>query len=149
MTLTEQINQDIKTAMKAKDREKLEALRAIKTALLLEATKGGAGNEIDEATGLKILQKLHKQRVESAGIYREQNRADLAETEEMQADVIAAYLPQPISDAELTEAIKTIIGQMGASGMGDMGKVMGAATKALAGKADGKVISAKVKALLG
>lgn len=148
MNLTEQINADIKAAMLAKEKEKLNALRAIKSALLLEATKGGDG-EIDEDTSIKILQKLHKQRMEAADIYRTQGREDLLQEEQLQADVIAAYLPKPLSAEELEKEVRAIVAQVGAAGPGDMGKVMGAASKALAGKSDGKAISEMVKKVLG
>ncbi|MFK7758115.1 MAG: GatB/YqeY domain-containing protein [Flavobacteriales bacterium] len=148
MNLTEQINNDIKTAMKAREADKLSALRDIKSKLLLEATKGGS-SELDEATGLKILNKLYKQRVEAAGIYKEQGREDLAKDELTQAEVIKAYLPEKMSPDKLKEAVQAIVTQTGASSMADMGKVMGMASKQLAGKADGKDISNIVKELLG
>lgn len=147
MSLTDQINTDIKTAMKAREKEKLEALRAIKSALLLEATKGGDSNVSDEA-GLKILQKLQKQRMDAYQIYVEQNRADLADDEKRQADVIAAYLPQQMTREELEPEIESIIDEVGASGMKDMGKVMGMASKKFAGKAPGKLIADTVKDVL-
>ncbi len=147
MNLTEQINNDIKTAMKAREADKLAALRDIKSKLLLEATKGG-DSELDEATGLKILNKLYKQRVEAAGIYKEQGREDLAKDELTQAEVINAYLPEKMSPEKLKEAVQAIVAQTGASSMADMGKVMGMASKQLAGKADGKDISNIVKELL-
>ncbi len=147
MSLTTQINEDIKAAMKAREKEKLAALRAIKSALLLEASKDGNA-DIDEATGLKILQKLHKQRLEAAEIFKGQNREDAVEEEMLQADVIASYLPAKMSADELEKTVKGIIEQVGASGPGDMGKVMGVASKQLAGKADGKDISDVVKRIL-
>jgi uncharacterized protein YqeY len=147
MNLTDQINTDIKTAMKAREKEKLEALRAIKSALLLEATKGGDSNVSDEA-GLKILQKLQKQRMDAYQIYVEQNRADLADDEKRQADVIAAYLPQQMTREELEPEIESIVDEVGASGMKDMGKVMGMASKKFAGKAPGKLIADTVKDVL-
>lgn len=148
MNLTEQINSDIKVAMKAREKDTLEALRAIKSALLLEATKDSSGDELDDTTGIKILQKLHKQRMEAAAIYKEQNREDLLAVEQKQADVISKYLPQPMSAEELTEGIKAIIAKVNAEGMKDMGKVMGIASQEFAGKANGKDISDQVKALL-
>ena len=148
MNLTEQINSDIKVAMKAREKDTLEALRAIKSALLLEATKDSSGDELDDTTGIKILQKLHKQRMEAAAIYKEQNREDLLAVEQKQADVISKYLPQPMSAEELAEGIKAIIAKVNAEGMKDMGKVMGIASKEFAGKANGKDISDQVKALL-
>ncbi len=147
MELTEKINADIKAAMLAREKEKLEALRAIKSALLLEATKGGDGT-LDEETGIKILQKLHKQRVEAADIYKTQNREDLVADEMLQADVIAAYLPKPLSADELETEIRAIAAQVGASGPADLGKVMGVASKQLGGKSDGKSISEMVKKVL-
>ena len=144
MNLTDQINNDIKTAMKARDREKLEALRAIKSALLLEATKGEGSNVSDEA-GLKILQKLQKQRMDAYQIYVEQNRVDLADDEKKQADVISAYLPKQMTREELEPEIQSIITEVGAIGMKDMGKVMGAVSKKFAGKAPGKLIADTVK----
>lgn len=148
MNLTEQINNDIKTAMKAREADKLSALRDVKSKLLLEATKDG-NSELDEATGLKILNKLYKQRVEAADIYKEQGREDLAKDELVQAEVIKAYLPEKMSPEKLKEAVQAIVAQTGASSMADMGKVMGMASKQLAGKADGKDISNIVKELLG
>lgn len=147
MDFTEKINADIKSAMLAKEKEKLNALRAIKSALLLEATKGGDGT-IDEDTAIKILQKLHKQRLEAADIYKTQNREDLLAEEMLQADVIAAYLPKPLSAEELEAEVRAIAAQVGAAGPGDMGKVMGVASKQLAGKSDGKSISEMVKKVL-
>lgn len=150
MSLTETINQDIKQAMLAKEAKKLDALRAIKSALLLAKTdKKIAGGEIPESVEMAILKKLVKQRNESAEIYREKNRIELAEEEEFQAEVISKYLPEQMSEEEITVVIKEIIAQTGASTMKDMGKVMGMATKKLAGKADNKVVSGIVKRLLG
>lgn len=148
MTLTEQINNDIKAAMKARETDKLAALRDIKSKLLLEATKDG-NSDVDEATGLKILNKLYKQRVEAAELYAQQGREDLQADEVNQAAVIKAYLPEKMSPEKLKEAVQAIITQTGASSMADMGKVMGMASKQLAGKADGKDISALVKEILG
>ncbi len=147
MDLTTRINNDIKTAMLAKEKDKLNALRSIKSALLLEATKGG-GSEIDEETGLKILQKQYKQRIEAADIYREQGREDMLADEMLQAEVIAAYLPKALTTEEVTAAITEIIAEVGASTPADLGKVMGVASKKLSGKADGKLISETVKQLL-
>ncbi|MGB0165399.1 MAG: GatB/YqeY domain-containing protein [Luteibaculum sp.] len=147
MDLTAQINEDIKNAMKAKEKEKLAALRAIKSALLLESTKGG-DKGIDEATGMKILQKLHKQRIEAAEIFKEQGRKEQFDEEMLQAGVIESYLPAKMSTEELDAALKNIIQEIGASSPADMGKVMGLASKKLAGKADGKEISDRVKQLL-
>jgi len=147
MSLVEQINADIKAAMIAKERDKLDALRAVKSALLLEATKGG-DSSVDDALATKVMMKLHKQRVEAAAIYKEQGRDDLERDERVQADVIAAYLPEPMSPEELKGKVAAVIQEVGATGMQDMGKVMGKATAALAGKADGKAISAVVRELL-
>lgn len=147
MNLTDQINNDIKVAMKAREKEKLEALRAIKSALLLEATKGGDSIVSDDA-GLKILQKLQKQRMDAYQIYIDQNREDLADDEKKQADVISAYLPKQMTREELEPEIESIIIEVGASGMKDMGKVMGLASKKFAGKAPGQLIADTVKAEL-
>ena len=147
MNLTDQINNDIKTAMKAREAVKLAALRDVKSKLLLEATKDGNA-ELDEATGLKILNKLYKQRIEAADIYKEQDREDLAADELSQAEIIKAYLPEKMSPEKLKEVIEAIVAQTGASSMADMGKVMGMASAQLAGKADGKDISTLVRTLL-
>ncbi len=148
MGITDQINEDIKSAMKAQQKEKLTALRDIKSKLLLEMTKDGSGGEVDPAVALKILDKLYKQRLESAAIYKEQNRQELYDEEMQQAEVIKAYLPEPMSQEEIRSAVQAVIEQSGAKSMADMGKVMGMASKQLAGKADGKVISDIVKELL-
>ena len=146
-TLENKIAESIKEAMKSKDKTRLDALRAVKTAIQLEKTKGGS-KELSPADEIKILQKLVKQRKESAAIYRQQNRPDLAEVEETQLEIIQDFLPAQISDEELESVLKQIIEQTGASSMRDMGKVMGMATGKLAGKADGKRISEMVKRLL-
>ncbi len=146
MTLTEKINSDIKTAMLAKEKEKLEALRAIKAALLLEATKGSG--EVSADTENKMLQKMYKQRIESADIYEQQGRTDLKETEMFQANIIKAYLPEQFSEEQVKAIIAETIQQLGANGPQEMGKVMGAAMQRLQGKADGKLISALVKQML-
>ncbi|MFY8138971.1 MAG: GatB/YqeY domain-containing protein [Flavobacteriales bacterium] len=148
MNLTDQINEDIKTAMKAGEKDKLMALRDIKSKLLLEMTKEGGDGSVDDSKGMAILNKLYKQRVESIEIYKTQNRPDLAEEEQKQADVIAAYLPEQLTGEKLEAAVKEIIGQVGATSIADLGKVMGAANKALAGRADGKAISELVKKML-
>ena len=148
MSLEQKIGDDIKAAMLARNAEKLEALRAIKAALLLEKTKEGASDAISEATELKILQKLVKQRRESADIYSGANRADLASKELFEASIIETYLPQQLSEADVTKIIKTIITETGATSIKEMGKVMGLASKELAGKADNKMISGIVKTLL-
>lgn len=146
MSLEEKINADIKAAMLAKEAQKLEALRAIKSAILLIKTSGEANTEDAE---IKALQKMVKQRKETADLYQKQNRQDLAEVELAQAAVIEKYLPAQMSEDEIREALKQIIVQVGAASPADMGKVMGVATKELSGKADGKTISAIVKQLLG
>lgn len=147
MTLTDKINEDIKKAMLAREKDKLEALRAVKSALLLAMTSEGGG-EVTEETETKLLQKLVKQRRESADIYDGQNRADLAAAERFQADIISAYLPAQLNPDELKPIISKIITEVGASGMKDMGKVMAAASAQLSGKADNKTISQLVKELL-
>ena len=144
MSLETLVMTDLKSAMKAKDRVALEALRAIKTAILNEKTAAGAG-EMSEADEMKLLTKLRKQRVESATIFREQNRADLAEPEEAQLAIIERYLPEMLSDTEIEAKVEEIIAAVGASSMADMGKVMGQASAAMAGQADGKVISGFVR----
>ena len=145
MGLVDQINADIKTAMKAKDRHKLNTVRAIKSEVLKEATKDGSGNKIEDAVIVKILQKLLKQRKDSAALYIDQGREDLASEEIVQADILAAYLPDMMSEGEISNAVMALIEQLGATGPQDMGKVMGAATKALAGKADNKLVAKVVK----
>ncbi len=148
MNITEQIQNDIKEAMKAKDRERLSALRDIKSKLLLEMTKDGGDGDVDENAALKILNKLYKQRTDAAAIYKEQNREDLYDEEMSQANVIKSYLPEPMSAEEIESKVKGIIESMGASGMGDMGKVMGAASAQLGARADGKTVSTIVRKLL-
>jgi uncharacterized protein YqeY len=149
MSLTEQIAADLIAAMKAKNTLALEAIRAAKTAFILAKSEKGADSVLTADEELKIIQKLVKQRRESAAIYKEQNRPDLYEKEVAEADVLEKYLPAKMGAAELTAVIKTIIERVGAKSPADMGKVMGTATKELAGKADGKEISAIVKQLLG
>lgn len=148
MNLFDQVSNDIKSAMLAKDKVRLEALRSIKKEFLEAKTAKGADGELSDETAMKILAKMVKQRKESAQIYSEQNRPDLAEPELAEAAVIETYLPKQMSDEELTEALKAIIAQVGATKPQEMGKVMGVATKQLAGRADGRAISAKVKELL-
>ena len=148
MALFDQINNDMKAAMKDRDKVKLEALRNIKKVMLEVRAAKGARSELAEEESLKIISKLAKQGADSAAIYREQDRQDLAEAEMEQVKVFENYLPAKMSDEELTAAVKGIIEKTGASSMKDMGKVMGIASKELAGKADGKEIAAKVKALL-
>ncbi len=149
MELEKLINEDIKQAMLARDKEKLEALRAIKAALLLEKTgKDVTSGEIPDSVELKMLQKLVKQRKESAQIYVEQGRQDLADQEIFQASIIEKYLPAQMSEEEVKAIISTIITRVGAKDPKDMGKVMGVATKELAGKADNKTISGIIKSIL-
>ena len=148
MSLKQQIDNDIKKAMLAKSKEELEALRSIKALILLAETDKGASAEISAEVENKLLMKAAKQRKESADIFKQQNRADLADKELFQLEVINRYLPKQLSDQEIESAIKAIIQQLGAKGPQDMGKVMGTATKTLAGQADGKVISDIVKRLL-
>lgn len=147
MSMEQQIQQDIKAAMLAKEKTRLESLRAIKAAILLAKTADGSESIADEAV-VKIIQKLVKQRKETAEIYRQQNREELAANELAEAAAMEVYLPKQLSEEELEAELKKIIAQTGAAGPQDMGKVMGTATKALAGKADGKAISALVKKLL-
>lgn len=146
MSLTEKINNDIKAAMLAKEKEKLEALRAIKAALLLESTKGTG--EVTEDAEVKMLQKMYKQRMESAEIYKQQGRKDLEEPEVFQASIIKAYLPEQMSEEQVKAVIQEVIQSVGATGPADMPKVMGPAMQKLQGKADGKLISTLVKQLL-
>lgn len=148
MSLKDQINADIKAAMLAKEKEKLTALRAIKSMILLAETEKGASEDISEDTGMKLLMKAAKQRKDSVDLFREQGRDDLADKEQGELDIISEYLPKQLSEDELKAELQKVIDQLGASGPQDMGKVMGMATKALAGKADGKTISAMVKTLL-
>ena len=148
MATLNNLTTEIKEAMKAKNVLALEALRAIKSAVLLLKSEVGASEELTEDQGIKLLQKLVKQRRDSATIFREQNRVDLAEPEEAQAEIIAKFLPEQLSEEEVKSLIEAIISQTGATSMKDMGKVMGMASKQLAGKADGKTISTLVKQLL-
>lgn len=148
MSLQIQIDQDIKAAMLAKNEARLRGLRAIKSALLLAKTEKGAAQELSADAELKVLQRLVKQRKESAAIYQEQHRPDLYQIEAEEITVIEAYLPQSLDPSEVANIIKQVIAQTGATGMQDMGKVMGLATKELAGRADGKTISELVKQLL-
>ncbi len=148
MNLYSQIDADIKAAMLAKDRVALQALRGIKKEFIEAKTAPGANGELTDEIALKILAKMVKQRRESAAIYTEQNRPDLAEAELAEVAVIEKYLPKALSEAELTEELTKIIASVGATSPADMGKVMGAATKALAGRADGRAISAMVRQLL-
>jgi uncharacterized protein len=148
MSLEQKIMGDLKTAMLAKDEAALRSLRAIKAAILLAKTSEGAGGELKEEDETKLLQKLVKQRKDSLEIFQQQNRTDLAKKEQEEIAVIEKFLPKQLSAEEIKAALATIIAETGASSPADMGKVMGAATKQLAGKADGKTISALVKELL-
>ena len=148
MSLLDEINNDIKLAMKARHTEKLSALRAVKSELLLEQTSSGASETISEEKGIKIIQKLIKQRKDSAEIYKKENRTDLYEKEISEIEFLEAYLPEQMNDDELTAIIKSAIDETGADSMKDMGKVMGIVNNKVAGKAEGKVIAQKVKSLL-
>ena len=148
MSLFETINADIKSAMLAREKVRLEALRGIKKEFLEAKSAPGAGGELTDEAATKILVKMAKQRRESAKIYEEQGRPELAENELAEAAVIDQYLPKQLTEEELTAELKAIIAQVGASSPADMGRVMGVATKALAGRADGRAISTKVKELL-
>ena len=149
MSLKLSVESDIKTAMLAKDKDKLRALRAIKSLILLEETKGGTSGTLTEEDEVKLLTKAAKQRRDSAEIYKQQNREDLYDVEIAELEIINAFLPKQLSEEEVESALKQIIASLNAEGPKDMGKVMGVATKNLAGKADGKLISQKVKSLLG
>lgn len=143
MSLTDQINTDIKEAMKAREKEKLAALRDIKSKLLNEATSGNG--EVDEAKENKIIMKLHKQRMDTYNVYMEQGREDLASGEKFEAEIIEKYMPKMMDEAEIRSEVQAVIESLGANGPQDMGKVMGTLSKKLAGKADGKLISTIVK----
>jgi uncharacterized protein YqeY len=149
MNLFEQVSSDIKSAMLAKDKVRLEALRNVKKYFLEAKTAPGSGDTLSDEAALKIIQKLVKQGRDSAQIYAEQNRPDLAESELAQVSAIEAYLPKQLTADELETELKKLIAEVGATGAQDMGKVMGRATKALSGKADGRTISDAVKRLLG
>lgn len=148
MGLKQQIDNDIKKAMLAKNKEELEALRAIKSLILLAETDKSAAGDISADTENKLLQKAVKQRKESAEIFQQQGRQELADKENFQLEVISRYLPQQLTEEEISSELQKIIQQVGAKGPQDMGKVMGTATKTLSGKADGKLISELVKKLL-
>lgn len=148
MSLRQQIDNDIKKAMLSKNKEELEALRSIKSMILLAETEKGGPGEISSDAENKLLMKAAKQRKESADIFQQQNRADLAERELLQLEIINRYLPKQLSEDDLRVALKAVIEEAGATGPQDMGKVMGIATKKLAGQADGKVISELVKKML-
>lgn len=148
MSLAQEIQEALKNAMRAKDKVRLEALRSIKSAILLAQTESGAQAELSEAQELKLLQKLQKQRKDSLEIYQQQNRPELAEEEQAQLLVVEEFLPQAMAPEELRAALEKIVAETGATGPQDMGKVMGKANQVLAGKADGKSIAAIVKELL-
>ncbi len=148
MSLEQKVMEEIKQAMRAKDQAALRTLRDIKSAILKEKTAAGAKDEISEAEEMKMLQKLAKQRRDSLDIFEQQGREDLAEKEREELSIIERFLPQPLSTEELEALLKEIITEVGASSPADMGKVMGAATKKAAGRADGKTISETVKKLL-
>ena len=145
MAVLSNLSEEIKNAMREKDSLKLESLRAIKSALILAQTASGAGTDLDEEASIKLLQRLVKQRKESALIYKEQGRNDLAEPEEAQAEIIASFLPEQFSEEEVIKIVSEVISQTGAEGIKDMGKVMGVASKKLAGKAEGRLIADIVK----
>ena len=146
--LADQIAQAIKDAMRAKDKNRLAALRDIKSKLMLEATKDGGSRDVDDATTLAILSKMVKQRNETAVLYTEQGRGDLASEETAEAAVIQSFLPAAMTETEIESKVNAIVSETGASSMADMGKVMGLATAAMAGQADGKVISGFVRKAL-
>lgn len=149
MSLQQELMGKLKEAMKAKDTVSLESLRAIKSEILLAQTKGGAASELTKEEEIKLLQKLVKQRKDSASIFIEQGRNDLAEPELAQVQIIAQFLPEQMSEENLKKVVAEIMEKVGATSIKDMGKVMGIASKQLAGKADGKAISTVVKQLLG
>ena len=149
MALFDIISSDIQAAMLARDKIRMETLRGVKKEFLEAKTAKGADGDLNDEVAVKILQKMVKQRKDSAAIYQEQNRPELAERELAEVTVLESYLPKPLSPTELENAIRDIIAQVGATSIKDMGKVMGAATQALAGKTEGRLISEKVKQLLG
>lgn len=148
MTLFEQVSEDIKSAMKARDKVRLDTLRNIKKVFLEAKTAPGANDTLDDADAMKILQKLAKQGRETAKTFTDAGRQDLAEGELAQAAVIEEYLPKPLTEAEIEAEVAKIVAEVGAQGMKDMGRVMGVASKRMAGKADGRAISTVVKRLL-
>jgi len=148
MSYAEKINDDLKQAMKEKQKDRLEALRAVKTAFTLARSSKGAGSVLTEDEEIKLMQKLVKQRHESAVIYKEQGREELADNELREATFIEAYLPEQMSDEDIEAYLRKLVDETGATGMKDMGMVMGRATKELAGKADGKTVSGIVRKLL-
>ena len=145
MTLQERISADMKEAMKAKDKVRLAALRDIKSKIMLAMTEAAGSDTLDDAAVTKILSKQLKQREDTLAIYKEQGRDDLVAEEQAQADVIRVYLPQPLTEEELAQAVSELIAELGASSMADMGRVMGTASARFAGRADGKAISALVR----
>ena len=145
MAILSHLTDEIKAAMRAKNTLRLEALRAIKSAMMLVQTSAGGSNELTEEEEIKLVQKLVKQRKDSAQIFREQNRADLAEPEEAQAEIIAAFLPEQLTEEEIGAIVAQVIEELNATSMQDMGKVMGKASQVMAGKADGKTISTIVR----
>jgi uncharacterized protein YqeY len=149
MGILSNLGEELKNAMLSKDKVKLESLRAIKSAVLLAQTASGGLTDLSDEEAIKLLQRLVKQRKDSAALYKEQNRTDLAESEEAQAEIIEAFLPTQLSAEELAQAVNVVIQSTGASGMQDMGKVMGVVSKQLAGKAEGKRIADEVKKQLG
>jgi uncharacterized protein YqeY len=148
MDLQARIDADIKAAMLAREKDRLNVLRAIKSALLMELTKEGGAHAVSDDAGMKILQKLHKQRTEAAAIYHQQGRSDLAAEDDAQAKIIEAYLPARMGDAEMKALVKETLASIGASSMADMGRAMKAVQEKLAGKADGSAIAAAVKGML-
>ena len=148
MTLKKQVDGEIKKAMLNKQKERLRALRAIKSAILVEETQKGAGDVLSEDAEMKIVQKAVKQRKDSVDLYKKQGRDDLAQKEIEELQVIEGFLPKQLSESEIENELKTIIKELGASSPSDMGRIMGSATKKLAGKAEGKLISAIAKRLL-
>lgn len=149
MKVSERIDADIRAAMLAREKEKLEALRAIKAAILIAKTEKGGSDVLNEETEIKILRKLISQRDEAATIYKQQNRQDLYQKEVNEAGYISAYLPAMMSEDEIIAVLRKIITETGASSQADFGKVMGQAARMLSGKADNKIVSAKIKELLG
>ena len=148
MSLKSQIEQDLKAAMRSQNKDEIRALRGIKSMILLAETEKGAGSGLSQETELKLLTKAVKQRKDSAQLYTEQGRGDLAQVEQAEVDIIARYLPEQMSEEELTDQLQLIIERLGASGPKDMGKVMGVANKELKGRADGASIAKIVKSLL-
>jgi len=148
MKLFEQISKDLMAAMKSRDKKRLQAIRNIKKALIEAKSANGSSSELEDTEVISVIQKLAKQGKDSAAIYKDQKREDLVQEEMDQVVVFEEYLPKQMNDSELTEAVKEIISSIGASGMNDMGKVMGIASKKLAGKANGKDLAAKVRNLL-